>query len=183
MVRTIYYTATTLDGFLATAHDSLDWLFEVPAEPPTERFNAFFAGIGAFVMGSATYEWILDHEKVLEHPQRWTSWYGETPAVVMTTRELPVVPGVSFARGDVRPVHARLVEAAGDRDIWVVGGGELAGQLADVGLLDELRLSVAPVTLGSGKPLLPRALTSKDLALTGVEPDGQFVHLTYTVKH
>jgi dihydrofolate reductase len=182
MSRTIYYTATTLDGFLADPHDSLDWLFEVPAEPPTERFNAFFAGIGAFLMGSATYEWILDHEKVLESPEKWTAWYGETPAVVMTTRELPAVPGVRFASGDVRPVHAALVEAAGPKDIWVVGGGELAGQLADHGLLDELLVSVAPVTLGAGKPLLPRVLTSKDLTLTKVEPDGQFVHLTYLVR-
>ncbi|MCW2707013.1 MAG: deaminase, partial [Frankiales bacterium] len=86
MTRTIYYTATTLDGFLADPHDSLDWLFEVPAEPPTDRFNAFFAGIGAFLMGSTTYEWVLAHEKVLDDPAKWTSWYGETPAVVMTTR-------------------------------------------------------------------------------------------------
>ncbi|MDX6265434.1 MAG: hypothetical protein QOD70_174 [Frankiales bacterium] len=185
MTRTVYYTATTLDGFLADPQDSLDWLFEVPAEPPTDRFNAFFAGIGAFLMGSTTYEWVLAHEKVLDDPAKWTSWYGETPAVVMTTRTLPEVAGVRFASGDVRPVHAALVQAAGDagdKDIWVVGGGELAGQLADHGLLDELRLSVAPVTLGAGKPLLPRRLTAKDLHLTNVEPDGQFVHLTYMVQ-
>ena len=66
MPRTIYYTATTLDGFLADPHDSLDWLFEVPAEPPTERFNAFFAGIGAFQRDMAG--WVASGQvRYLEH--------------------------------------------------------------------------------------------------------------------
>jgi dihydrofolate reductase len=181
MTRTVYYTATTLDGFLADPHDSLDWLFEVPGEA-ADRFGPFFAGVGAILMGSTTYEWVLDHEKVLEDPSKWTAWYGDTPTVVMTTRTLPAVAGVSFASGDVRPVHAALVEAAAGKDIWAAGGGELIGQLTDHGLLDELRVSIAPVTLGAGKPLLPRRLTSKNLTLTEVEPDGQFVHLTYQVS-
>jgi dihydrofolate reductase len=182
MTRTVYYTATTLDGFLADPDDSLDWLFEVPGDGPGDRFDTFMSGIGSVLMGSTTYEWVLDHEKVLETPSKWTDWYGERPAVVMTTRTLPAVPGVRFAQGDIRPVHASLVAAAGGKDIWVVGGGDLVGQLTDHGLLDELLVSVAPVTLGAGRPLLPRVLTSKELTLTRVEPDGQFVHLTYAVK-
>ena len=182
MARTIYYTATTLDGFLADPHDSLDWLFEVPGEQ-SDRFDAFMAGVGALLMGSSTYLWLLDHEKVLETPSKWQEWYGDRATVVMTTRTLPAVPGVTFARGDVRPVHASLLAAGGGKDVWAVGGGELVGQLADAGLLDELRVSIAPVTLGAGKPLLPRRLTSKDLTLTDVEPDGQFVHLTYAIGH
>lgn len=180
MSRTIYYTATTLDGFLADPSDSLDWLFEVPGDQG-DRFERFMAGIGSLLMGSTTYEWVLAHEKVLDDPAKWTAWYGERPTVVMTTRALPAVPNVSFASGDIRPVHASLARSAGSKDIWVVGGGELVGQLTDHGLLDEIIVSVAPVTLGAGKPLLPRVLTSKDLTLTNVEPDGQFVHLTYAV--
>lgn len=181
MGRTIYYTATTLDGFLATEDDSLQWLFDVPAEEGSSaaRFEEFMAGVGGILMGSSTYLWILDHEKVLENPERWTEWYGGKDCVVMTSRELPAVPGVRFASGDVGPVHASL--AGSGKDVWAAGGGELVGQLADAGLLDELWVSVAPVTLGTGKPLLPRVLTSKDLSLTAVERDGQFVHLTYAV--
>src|SRR3954452_13356691 len=182
MSRTIYYTATTLDGFLADPSDSLDWLFEVPVDTmPNERYDTFMAGVGSLLMGSVTYEWVLDHEQVLTTPSKWTDWYGDRPTVVMTSRSLPAVPGVRFASGDVRPVHASLVESAAGKDIWAAGGGELVGQLTDHGLLDELFISVAPVTLGAGKPLLPRVLTSKDLTLTKVEPDGQFVHLTYEV--
>jgi len=182
MSRTIYYTATTLDGFLATEDDSLQWLFDVPAEDgsASQRFTDFMAGIGGIIMGSSTYLWILDHEKVLEKPEKWQEWYGGKDCVVMTSRTLPPVPGVRFAAGDVRPVHAEL--AASGKDVWAAGGGDLGGQLADHGLVDELWVSVAPVTRGAGKPLLPRVLTSKDLSLTAVEHDGQFVHLTYQVR-
>jgi dihydrofolate reductase len=153
----------------------------VPAEEgsSTKRFESFMTGVGGIIMGSTTYLWILDHEKVLENPEKWQEWYGGKDCVVMTSRVLPAVPGVRFARGDVRPVHASLV--ASGKDVWAAGGGDLVGQLTDAGLVDELWVSVAPVTLGAGKPLLPRVLTSKDLSLTGVEHDGQFVHLTYAV--
>ena len=182
MSRTVYYTATTLDGYLADPDDSLQWLFDVPAEEGAhnERFSTFMAGIGGILMGSSTYLWILDHEKVLENPGTWEEWYGGKDCVVMTSRVLPSVPGVRFASGDVRPVHASLV--AQGKDVWAAGGGDLVGQLTDHGLLDEIWVSIAPVTLGAGKPLLPRVLTSKDLSLTAVEPDGQFVHLTYAVQ-
>ena len=180
MSRTVYYTATTLDGFLATPDDSLQWLFDVPdSESANDRFGPFMAEVSGILMGSSTYLWILDHEQVLEHPEKWQEWYGGKDCVVMTTRDLPAVPGVRFASGDVRPVHASL--AAGGGNVWAAGGGELVGQLTDAGLLDEIWVSVAPVTLGAGKPLLPRVLTSKDLSLTAVEHAGQFVHLTYAV--
>ena len=67
------------------------------------------------------------------------------------------------------------------KNIWIVGGGELAGAFADAGLLDELILGVAPVTLGAGAPLLPRRLTSARLKLSGVEQRGEFAYLTYQV--
>ena len=49
-----------------------------------------------------------------------------------------------------------MVEAAGDQDVWLVGGGDLVGQFHDVGLLDEVWVQYAPVTLGAGAPVLPR---------------------------
>ncbi|MFB7289936.1 dihydrofolate reductase family protein [Actinacidiphila glaucinigra] len=85
-------------------------------------------------------------------------------------------------RHDVRPVHEAMTAAARGRDIWLVGGGELVGCFADHGLLDDLVLGVAPVTLGAGAPLLPRRLTSARLRLTGVEQVGQFAYLTYTTR-
>ncbi len=71
--------------------------------------------------------------------------------------------------------------AAGDADIWVVGGGDLAGQFLDAGALDEIRLSVAPVALREGAPLLPRDVSADRLRLVSACAHGQFARLVYPV--
>jgi dihydrofolate reductase len=185
MALTQYNTAVSIDGFIADQHNSLDWLFEVPADG-RQTFDAFMADVGPMALGSTTYEWVLEHEKVLDHPEKWRQWYADRPAWVFTTRDLPTVPGadIRFVRGDVRPVHAAMVEAAGGRNIWLVGGGELVGTFADHGLLDEIILGVAPVTLGGGAPVLPRRLTGSALTLTSVAAvGGAFAELRYRVHH
>jgi dihydrofolate reductase len=185
--KTQFYTATSIDGFIADQHNSLDWLFEVEQggedEAGSNPFADFFAGVGAFAMGATTYEWVMEHDALLERPLKWADYYGDVPAWVFTHRELPPIPGanLTFVQGDVRPVHEAMVAAAKDKNVWLVGGGELAGAFADAGLLDELILGVAPVTLGAGAPLLPRRMTSSRLTLTGLERRGQFAYLTYDV--
>lgn len=185
MTRVIFYTATTLDGFLADDADSLDWLFRVPGAAEAEgSFPAFLEGIGALVMGSTTYEWVFRHENLAETPEKWTGSYGVRSTVVLTSRELPLIAGadIRLHSGSVLGVWDDLRRAAGDKDVWVVGGGDVAGQFADAGLLDEIRVSVAPVTLGSGRPLLPRRLESDRLALESVAQAGQFAELVYSVR-
>jgi dihydrofolate reductase len=76
-----------------------------------------------------------------------------------------------------------MLRAAGSRNVWLVGGGDLAGQFADHGLLDEILLGLAPVIVGSGAPLLPRHLPASAMTLTDVGHDGQFAFLTYQVTH
>jgi len=184
---TQFYTATSIDGFIADEANSLEWLFQVPAGGDDvgheTRFAAFFEHVGAMVMGSTTYEWVLANDRLLEQPEKWGGYYGSTPCWVFTTRELPAIDGADlrFVRGDVAPIHAEMVEAAGGGNVWIVGGGDLAGQFADAGLLDEIQLSIAPVTLGGGAPLLPRRLLASDLTLVGLERQGQFVAVTYRV--
>jgi dihydrofolate reductase len=186
VAKTQYYTATTLDGFIADENNSLDWLFEVDraTEGGEHSFVAFFAQIGAMAMGSTTYEWVLEHDRLLEEPEKWRGYYGDTPCWVFTHRTLPPIPGVEilFAEGDVAPVHEQMSRAAGDRNIWLVGGGDLVGQFADRDLLDELLVGIAPVTLGRGAPLLPRRLTASQLELVDVARDKQFARLTYRVR-
>ena len=182
MTLTQYFTATSIDGFIADEHNSLDWLFEADRSSDSmDRFAAFFAGVGAMAMGATTYEWVIEHDQLLENPDKWRGYYGQIPAWVFSHRELPAIPGadVRFVTGDVRPVHEQMTQAAAGRNIWLVGGGDLVGQFADHGLLDEVHLGIAPVTLGGGAPLLPRRITG--LSLDGVEDEGGFVHLRYTV--
>jgi dihydrofolate reductase len=89
---------------------------------------------------------------------------------------------IRFVAGDVRPVHEEMMQAAADRNIWLVGGGDLVGQFADHSLLDELLVGIAPVTLGGGAPLLPRRLTAADLELVDVSRDKQFARLRYRLR-
>ncbi len=181
MALTQYVTATTLDGYIADADNSLDWLFVVERDDEGAGFGRFLADVGAMAMGATTYEWVLAHEDLLEHPERWHAYYADRPCWVFGHRELTPIPGVDlrFVQGDVTAVHAEMVEAAGGRNVWLVGGGDLVGQFHDAGLLDEVRVSIAPVTLGSGAPLLPRRV--EGLRLTSVERNGQMVEATYDV--
>jgi len=75
-----------------------------------------------------------------------------------------------------------MAAAAGGKHLWVVGGGDLVGQFADEGLLDDVFLGVAPVFLGSGAPLLPRRILSPAMTLAAVDHDAGFVHLHYTLR-
>lgn len=180
MPRTQYYVAGSVDGYIADADDSLEWLFTAHSDeggPP--NYAGFIAAVGAIVLGSHTYEWIMDHGA--RSGSGGVTWPYDVPSWVLTTRDLP--PAVSrapliFTSDAVTAVHGQATVAAGDRNVWVMGGGEVAGQFADAGLLDDLILAVAPVTLGAGAPLLPRNL---DLGLAEVTRNGDFACLRYTV--
>lgn len=157
-MATTYFTASSIDGFIADPEHSLSWLLsrDVDVRGPMGHQLFLEERVGALAMGSTTYEWILAHETDEAGSVRWPY---EVPCWVFTTRQLPQVDGdVRFVRGPVAAAHPDLVAAASDKDVWVVGGGELAAQFADSGLLDELWVQYAPVTLGAGSPLLPRRL-------------------------
>ena len=130
-------------------------------------------------MGSTTYEWILDHEFAGKDPAEW-KWPYEIPSWVFTHRQLSVVSGapIEFTSADIAAVHEEMVAAAGNRNVWIVGGGDLAGQFADVGLLDEVIVSIAPVTLGAGAPLLPRRI---ELRLDELGRNGDFASAKFSV--
>ena len=180
MSLTQYYTATTLDGFIADPDNSLEWLFTRDQDREgLLNYAAFFADIGALAMGATTYEWILDHEFKSKDPSE-SKWPYDIPCWVFTHRQLPVVPdaAVEFTSADVAIVHEQMVAAAGDRNVWIVGGGDLAGQFADVGLLDEVIVYIAPVTLGAGAPLLPRRI---ELRLEELGQNGDFAAARYSV--
>jgi dihydrofolate reductase len=183
-MKTQYYTATSLDGFIADAQHSLDWLFQF-GEDGGESYTNFMGKVGAIAMGSTTYEWILTHDiyKDAAHPKPWPY---EQPTWVFSSRKLPVIEGadIHFVQGDVCPVHQAMAEVAGDKNIWLVGGGDLVGQFHDQGLLNEIIVSIASVTLGSGAPLLPRRITTPPLKLLSATVYGDaFAELHYEVQH
>jgi dihydrofolate reductase len=181
-LKTQYYTASSLDGFIATEDHSLEWLFPLGDINDTS-YPSFIAQVGALAMGASTYEWMLRHV-VARAADPQPAWPYTQPTWVFTHRDLPAVPGADlrFVRGDVRPVHAQMQAAANGRNVWLVGGGDLVGQFHDAGLLDEVFVQVGSVTLGAGRPLLPRRIVSPPLRLLSVRQVGSgFAELHYEV--
>jgi len=178
-MKTQYYTATSINGYIADENHSLDWLLQFG---DIESMDDFFKNIGAAAMGSTTYEWLLEQEKKQESTRTWPF---EFPIWVFSSRNLPVMANadIRFAKGDVADYHPDMMNAAEGKNIWLIGGGDLVGQFHDHGLLDEVILSVAPVMLKSGAQLLPRKITSPPLKLIDVQKhEDVFAVLTYKVQ-
>jgi dihydrofolate reductase len=150
---TQYYTASSIDGFITDEHESLDWLLsrDVDDEGPM-AYPGFRSAVGAMAMGASTYAWIRSN-----HDEPWDY---TLPCWVFTHREFPAPDDgdIRFTQEPVAEVHRQMAEAAQGRNLWIVGGGDLVGQFADAGLLDEVWVQYAPVSLGAGAPLLPRRI-------------------------
>ncbi|HEY0902549.1 MAG TPA: dihydrofolate reductase family protein [Marmoricola sp.] len=169
---TQYYTGSSIDGFIADPDNSLSWLVtrDIDGAGPMS-YETFIAEVGAICMGATTYQWILDNDP--------DNWAYDMPCWVFTHRDFPPVQhDVRFTSAPVPEVHAAMRAAAGDRNLWVVGGGELAGQFHDARLLDEIWVQYAPVALGAGAPLLPRRV---ELEVLDIDRNRDFACTRYRV--
>jgi dihydrofolate reductase len=144
-MKTQYYAATSLDGFIATEDDSLDWLFPL-GNLNNSSYPEFIGDVGALTMGTATYEWMVSNaDKVAA--ETGSAWPYTRPAWIFSTRKLPVIAGadIQFVNGDVRLVHAAMRAAADSKNIWIVGGSGMA----------ELRYEVHKDIQALGKEVTP----------------------------
>lgn len=140
------HMVASLDGFISRKDNSVSWLedsgavYEAGATVSAEEIEAFVQSVDCYVMGSHTYEHALE-----------LGWvYGDTPTVVVTSRELSSSrASVEFYSGDLKALVEEKL-AGRFRKIWLVGGAELSQRFMDLGLVDEIRLTVAPVLLGDG---------------------------------
>jgi dihydrofolate reductase len=181
-----YYAAQTLDGYIAESDDSIDWLtgyegsYEgAESDEGQAGYDAFYEGIGALVSGSTTYEWVL------EHGGGWP--YAGKPCWILSSRDLPKPEGegvdIRIVSGQIPDLIDEMLDSAGERDLWIVGGGNVASQFADHGLLDRVEVTVVPVVLGEGKPLLERRLPGGPMQLLGARTfSSGMVGLTYEIK-
>jgi dihydrofolate reductase len=193
MSKTQYYCAASLDGYIAESDDTLDWLLEYEgsfeaegAEPgPMAEggsYERFYDGVGALISGATTYEFVLDH---LADRSEWP--YRGKPCWVLSSRELPVPEragvDVRIVNAQVTDLYDEMISAAGERNLWVVGGGNVASQFAGAGLLDEVLVTVVPVVLGAGKPLFDRRLPGGAMQLLGTRTFSTgMVELRYEIK-
>jgi dihydrofolate reductase len=164
-MKTIYFAAASLDGFIADKNDSLEWLFK---NGPTDIsfIDEFVGTVGAIAMGSTTYRWLLDHSK--------GPWPYQVPCFVFTHQKFTVAEGadVRFVKGEVLPFHRELKKAAQGKNIWLMGGGDLVGQFYDQGLLEEMRIQTVAVFLNEGKKLFSRA-TERALQIKEIRQRGE----------
>jgi dihydrofolate reductase len=187
MRRVVYYCAASLDGYIAEADDTIEWLTAYEGQPlgsgvePVEGgYASFYKGVGALVSGSVTYEFILGE---LERGTKWP--YKGKPCWILSSRDLPAPAGedVRIVDAAVSGLYDEMIASAGELDLWVVGGGNVASQFADLGLLDEVLVTIVPVVLGDGKPLFDRRLPGGPMRLTGVLPRASgMVELRYEIK-
>jgi dihydrofolate reductase len=158
--RVVYYAAMSLDGRIAGPDLDLSFL-QTLARGPEEDYSTFYEGVDSLVMGARTWDFIVEHGS---WPYAGKPTWVVTHAATLAPLEGAVVD--TFA-GDL----AELVEAIGARGherTWLVGGGDLAGQLLAADLLDELILTVAPTLVGQGPALADGEFPLREFALVEV---------------
>lgn len=169
----VYYVAVSLDGFIAGANDDISWLDPYPATDV--GYDEFIAGIDGLIMGRRTYEIV----------RRFGDWpHGSRPTAVASRRPLSNAPEAVFAvHGKPAEILAALRERGAKGRIWLEGGGDLAGQFLEAGLIDTLELGIIPVLLGRGVPLFGGVpVPHLDLQWAKTLPNG-IIHAQYRLPH
>jgi dihydrofolate reductase len=170
------HMVSSLDGFIARKDNSVSWLeatgsiYEPGISISEEEAAEFVRTIDCYLLGSRTYEHALE-----------LGWpYEDTPTVVVTSRALqPTRQSIEFYSGDLKAlVETKL--APRFRNIWLVGGAMLCQRFLSLGLVDEIKLVIAPVLLGDGLRLFDAPLneTRWDLKAVVAYKNG-FVELSY----
>lgn len=171
--KIVLFIAQSLDGYIATKEDSLDWLFKVEGEGDN-GYSEFFETIDTILIGKRTYDWIMKYEKG-QFPYKDKDCYVFSRSLLEDTND------VKFVNQDVVNFTKNLKKEEG-KNIWIVGGGDLLHTFLKEKLVDELILTIAPTIIGKGIPLFKSGDYQLDLSLKGTRTFNQFVELHYVVK-
>ena len=167
------YIATSVDGYVATEDDSLDWLFKTDPEGDA-GYEDFMKDVDTMIMGRRTYDWVMEQENGVNPYQGKMSY-------VYTTQSRENTEDVTFTSEDPTSLIKRLNEQGGGT-IWLIGGGVVVHEFLEKNLIDEFIISLAPALIGKGIPLFQKSDVTHDLELTDVRQYGQFAQLHYRVK-
>jgi dihydrofolate reductase len=171
----IVHIATSADGYIARPDGDLEWLTSRPAPEGFYGMNAFMQSIDTKLLGRKTYEASVRMGAGFESKDRYIVFSRHAPPSNVPT-------GVEFVNGGIGPFVSRLREQPG-KDIWLLGGGELIASFLDEHAIDEFVISVVPVFIGDGIPLIARRQRHVRLELQSTErfADG-LVQLRYHVQ-
>lgn len=171
--KVVLFIASSLDGYIATEEESLDWLERVEGEGDN-GFSEFYDTVDTVLMGKKTYDWVM-RQDLKKFPYKGKATFVFTRSAVEDTGD------VSFVNKDIQSFIYHLKNKDG-KNIWLVGGGDLVQSFLQAELIDEIIVTVAPTLLGKGIPLFKKQDLSFDLELKGVRNFKQFVELHYEVK-
>ncbi|MGG0657662.1 dihydrofolate reductase family protein [Rummeliibacillus pycnus] len=171
--KLILFIAMSLDGYIATEDESLEWLDNVEGEGDT-GYSEFLETVDTILMGRKTYDWVMKNIEG-EFP------YKNEECYVFTKSSIEDTEYVKFINKDVLSFTNELKKADG-KNIWLVGGGELIHSFIKKKLIDEMIITVAPVIIGNGIPLFLNSEDQMNLSLIGTRKYNQFVSLHYKVK-
>ncbi|MDO4459720.1 MAG: dihydrofolate reductase family protein [Clostridia bacterium] len=166
------YIGTSLDGYIATKDDSLEWLLNTPGDGDN-GFGEFYNTVDTVIMGRRTYDWILEHDGVSPYPDK--------EVYVYTRGEHENHDNITFTSEDISALIHRLKEKNGGR-IWIVGGAEVIKICRENKLIDEYILSISPVILGEGISLFAEGV-KEELKLFTIKNYGEFAELHYIKKN
>ena len=167
------YIATSVDGYVATKDDSLDWLFKTEPEGDA-GYGEFIEGVDTVIMGRRTFDWVMEQEN-------GANPYEGKASYVYTNQSRENTADVTYTKEDPSSLISRLNEQDGGT-IWLIGGGMLVHEFLEQNLIDEFIISLAPTLIGKGIPLFQRSEIEHELELTDVRQYGQFAQLHYRVK-
>ncbi len=155
MRKVVLAVGISLDGYIARPDGAFDFLFM----PKDFSMAPFFATIDTTIMGRKTYDVARALGEVSHGPNMATYIYSRT--LPSGKRE-----GCTFTSQSPKALIAQIRKGKG-KDIWLMGGGELAREFLNADLVDEIHLGVVPVLLGEGLPLFPSGFPQRDFALIG----------------
>ena len=172
----IVHIAASADGYIARPDGDLEWLTSRPAPEGFYGMNAFMKSVDTMLLGRKTYE---------ESLRLGAKFDKKSRHIVFSRRPAPadLPPGVEFVSGPIGSFVSSLREQPG-KDIWLMGGGELIASFLDDQAIDEFVVSVVPVFIGDGIPLIARRERHVPLDLQSVERfDDGLVQLHYRVQN
>ena len=174
-MKTTYYAASSLDGYIAKADGDVSWLETLDISMEETGYDTFYATVDALVMGRKTYEMIISFGE-------WP--YGDKPVWVCSSQTIEAIEGCNLQAGKTPVEACREAESMGAKHMWLVGGGSLAASFITEKRLAYLSISQMPVILGGGIRLIGRLENLVRIKRTAMEPQPSgFTQMNYQIEY
>lgn len=174
--RLVLYISMSLDGFISTIDDNIDWLNRYAIEGEDYGYEEFTKNVDSYIVGRKTYEVVLNLTGGVFPPASKFTCY------VITREERLPENGIVFYNGSIATLISKL-KSESSHNIYCDGGGEIVKMLMDEDLIDEYIISVIPILLGDGKRLFRGSKNMTDLNLIGCQDYASgLVQLRYSRK-